>query len=311
SCSSPNASRFASPVSHSSSHVSRFSSLVTIMRGCSHSCSYCVVPGVRGPAVCRPPDEILKEASEKTLAGASEIVLLGQTVNSYRYFPQNGAAAVTFPDLLKKVCSLEKVKRLRFMSPHPVYIDESLAGTIAAEPKIARHVHLPAQSGSDRILTLMRRGYTRAGFLDRISMMREAAGDVVISTDFIVGFPSETREDLRQTLSLISEAGFSSAYCFKYSGRPGTASAAFPEKVSPGEAGERLGLLLDAVRQSAVKTALARKGTTEEVLLETSLSGRTSSNLWVKFDEEGTPGTLVKAEITGVKQSSLTGRIIK
>lgn len=287
------------------------SAYVTVMRGCSHSCSYCIVPSVRGAAICRPPEEILAEAEEKAGKGAAEIVLLGQTVNSYRH-DSPGGKTINFAGLLRLVNGLQKVKRIRFMSPHPAYIDEEIIRAIAECEKAARHVHLPVQSGSDRILKLMKRGYTRAGFTGKTDALRKAVPDIALSTDFIVGFPSETPEDFRQTLSLAEEGLFSFAYCFKYSPRDNTPAAESAQPSSSGESEERLKLLLEAVRKGAGREAEAREGGIEEVLLETPARGRTSSNFWVRLEDfSGTPGETVKARICAVNENTLTGRIIK
>ncbi|HAF95185.1 MAG: hypothetical protein A2X34_08810 [Elusimicrobia bacterium GWC2_51_8] len=194
--------------------VSPLSACVTIMRGCSLKCSYCVVPSVRGEAVCIEPEAILAEARLKAAAGMPEIILLGQTVNAYRH------GKTTFTGLLKEICAIKEVKRVRFMSPHPLFFDKAFFELLKNEPKISRYAHLPVQSGSDRILKLMRRGYTRAQYLELAANLRQAAGgSMALSTDFIVGYPGETERDFLQTLSLAREGGFSLAFCFKYSQR--------------------------------------------------------------------------------------------
>ena len=194
---------------------------VTIMRGCNFACTYCIVPSVRGPIKCLPTDDILQEVRRKAAAGAKEIMLLGQTVNAY----QNGP--VSFADLLNKASEIPGVVRVGFTSPHPIYFTPAFLAAIKDNPKIARHIHLPVQSGSTKVLQEMKRGYTREILLGKIKAL-QAAG-FVISTDLIVGFPTETQEDFELTLSLVEEAGFTTAYCYKYSPRQGTPAAAMKQ----------------------------------------------------------------------------------
>ncbi len=261
---------------------------VTIMRGCNFACSYCIVPSVRGPIKCLDPQDILQEAARKAAAGAKEIMLLGQTVNAY----QNGP--VTFADLLNRVSEVPGVERVRFTSPHPIYFTPEFLNAVKANPKIARHVHLPVQSGSSKVLQEMKRGYTREIFLDKIRALRECGFN--ISTDIIVGFPTETEEDFKQTLTLVDEAKFFIAYCYKYSPRHGTPAAQMkqlPQKVLE----ERLDILLNKVRGLSDAAYLAQVGTVQEVLLETENKGRSSSNFWVKTKKSYPVGTIVRTEI--------------
>ncbi len=277
-------------------------SYVTIMRGCSHACAYCIVPSVRGPGISRNADEILAEVRAKVSHGAREIVLLGQTVNSYGV----DGGGIKFPELLRRVHEVEGVARIRFMSPHPSYINQDFAETLARCPKIARHMHLPVQSGSDRILTLMKRGYTRAGLLEKISLLKNHVPDIAVSTDFIVGFPTEQESDFAETLSLIEECGFTFAYCFKYSPRQGTVSAIMEGQPASEELESRLSRLLEQVRKTSALRLEQKKGTLTEILFETPTKGRTSDNYWVRTQTAHQPGTLVKTEITGLKDNTLT-----
>ena len=306
--------------------VSPLSACVTIMRGCSLKCSYCVVPSVRGEAVCVPPEKILAEARAKAAGGMPEIILLGQTVNSYRH------GKTTFTELLKEVCAINEVKRVRFMSPHPLFFDKAFFELLKTEPKISRYAHLPVQSGSDRILKLMRRGYTREQYLKLAANLRKAAGEsMALSTDFIVGYPGETEKDFQQTLSLAREGGFSLAFCFKYSQR--TDESASPEASfagpSPSEAlakedgpemktristplmKERLERLLSEVKANSRDILMKRIGKMEEVLLETATGGRTSNNFTCSTDRPGRPGEIVKVEITGAEKNILNGKVIR
>lgn len=280
------------------------SAYVTIMRGCSLKCSYCVVPSVRGEVSCLPPEEILKQTKARTDTGAREIIFLGQTVNSYRH------GETSFAEFLGRAAEMEKVKRIRFMSPHPVYFDDEFFRLFAEEPKIARHIHLPVQSGSDRMLKAMRRGYTRGRYLEILDKLKAAAPDLAVSTDFIVGYPGETEEDFRETLSLAKEGGFAFAFCFKYSQRADVKGLApdRPEK----EIEERLERLLCEVKKNSRDILNSRIGKMEEVLLETENSGRTSADFSVKLNAATglRAGELVRAEIYGAQKNVLKGRLI-
>jgi tRNA-2-methylthio-N6-dimethylallyladenosine synthase len=272
---------------------------VTIMRGCNCDCAYCIVPSVRGPAVFRDPQEIYDEAAAKTAAGAKEIILLGQTVNSYRHPDCKDFAA-----LLALLHGIPGLARLRFMSPHPLFVTPGLVEAYASLPKLAHHIHLPVQSGSDRILTLMKRGYTRAKFLQIAQALRRVVPAIAISTDFIVGFPTETGADFEQSLSLVDEAGISAAYCFKYSPRQGTQSCAMEGELSRQEMEGRLGRLLERTRASARRQMEAFAGRTVEVLMENQRSGRTSENFWVGL-QGAAPGDFIKAKVTAIKDRTL------
>ena len=288
--------------SHQNLFRSPQTAYTTIMRGCSLKCSYCIVPSVRGPAVCLSPEAVLADAAAKLKAGAKEIVLLGQTVNSYKY------GKTTFDRLLKKALALPGLERLRFMSPHPVYFDEAFTTLLASQPKLAQHMHLPVQSGSDRILKLMRRGYTRGAYLALLERLRAAAPDLAVSTDFIVGYPGETEEDFRDTLALVREGRFSMAYCFKYSPRSDR-----PEMASTlsGPAIEaRLEKLLAAVKENSRLVLNERIGKIEEVLFETETYGRASGNFAVRVKAGGSPGQLQEVQIDGAEKNTLNGKLL-
>lgn len=286
---------------HQNLYRSPQTAYTTVMRGCSLKCSYCIVPAVRGPAVCLSPAAVLEDAGEKLKAGAKEIVLLGQTVNSYKY-GRTGFAA-----LLRKALALPGLERLRFMSPHPLYYDEPFMRVLAEEPKLARHMHLPAQSGSDRILKAMRRGYTRGQYLDLLARLRKAAPGLAVSTDFIVGYPGETRRDFQDTLKLVKEGGFSLAYCFKYS--PRTDRPEMAADISEGEMEARLGELLAAVKENSRLVLNERIGKIVEVLFETENYGRSSENFAVRVKAGGVPGSLRKVLVTGAEKNTLNGNI--
>ncbi len=261
---------------------------VTIMRGCNFACTYCIVPSVRGPIKCLPVDDILQDAARKAAAGAKEIMLLGQTVNAYR------DGDVSFADLLNRVSEVPGVERVRFTSPHPIYFTPQFLAAVKDNPKIARHIHLPVQSGSTKVLQEMKRGYTREVFLEKIHALRTCGFN--ISTDIIVGFPTETEEDFRQTLSLVDEAKFFIAYCYKYSPRQGTPAAEM-KQLEQKVLEERLDILLNKVRGLSDAAYLTQVGTVQEVLMETPHKGRSSGNFWVKTSKAHPVGSLVRTEI--------------
>lgn len=287
---------------HRNIYRSPFTAYATIMRGCSHRCSYCIVPSVRGPAVFLPKELILKDIKEKITAGAKEIVLLGQTVNSYR------TQECSFSDLIREILDLPGLCRLRFMSPHPLYFDKEFFAILKENSKLARHIHLPVQSGSDRILRLMRRGYTRQKYLDLINKLKSEIPGIAFTTDFIVSYPGETEEDFQQTLDLVSEAGFSSAFCFKYSPRTDKPEMAadIPEDVTE----DRLERLLKAVKEKSHIILNERIAKIEEVLFETSDFGRSSSNFAVRPDVPCSPGSIRKVKIVSAEKNTLYGKVL-
>jgi tRNA-2-methylthio-N6-dimethylallyladenosine synthase len=281
---------------------SPLSAYVTIMRGCSLKCSYCIVPAVRGPAVFLPPEEILEDARAKLAAGSKELVLLGQTVNSYKH------GKTSFAGLLKKVLALPGLARLRFMSPHPLYFDDDFVKLLAAEPKLARYIHLPVQSGSDRILKAMRRGYTRAQYLGLIEKLRAAVPDLAVSTDFIVGYPGETEADFEDSLSLVKEGRFSLAFCFKYS--PRTDKPEMASHLDEKALEARLERLLAAVKRNSRLVLQERIGKIEEVLFEDASFGRTSGNFGCRVKAGGAPGMLARVLIEGSDKNVLNGKVL-
>jgi tRNA-2-methylthio-N6-dimethylallyladenosine synthase len=195
------------------------------MRGCGNFCAYCVVPFVRGPETSMPADAIEREIRERAAKGVREVTLLGQNVNSYN------DSGLDFTDLLRRVAAIDGIFRIRFTTSHPKDLSEKLIRTIAETPKLCRHVHLPAQSGSDRVLSLMNRRYTAGHYLSLIKMIRKAMPDADITTDLLVGFPSETEKDFEETLRLVEEVQFTAAFMFAYSARPGTAAARLADDV--------------------------------------------------------------------------------
>lgn len=278
---------------------SGLSAYVTIMRGCNFNCTYCIVPSVRGPVKCLPIQDILQDATRKAQAGAKEITLLGQTVNAYQ--DEN----TSFADLLNRVSEIPGVERVRFTSPHPIYFTPAFLMAVKDNPKIARHIHLPVQSGSTKVLQEMKRGYTRELFLDKVYALQDCGFN--ISTDIIVGFPTETEDDFEQTLTLVKEAKFFAAYCFKYSPRQGTPAAQMP-LLSQNVLEKRLDILLNQVRDLSEQAYQRQVGTTQQVLMETPTKGRASGNFWVQTPVAHPVGSVVNCTIEKAVDTLLFAR---
>lgn len=270
--------------------------LVNIMRGCSCKCSYCIVPYVRGEAYSLDPKNILAQVKNALEAGAKEIVLLGQTVNAYNY------KGLSFSKLLREICAFDKLERLRYLSPHPMFINEEFLQTLKDCPKIARHIHLPIQSGSTRILADMKRNYTREELLAKLKALKEVG--LEISTDIIVGYPKETEQDFEETLTLCKEVQFNAAYCFKFSPRKGTPAALMGE-LDQKTVEKRLDILLNEIKHSSKAAYARQKGTKQQVLMETPINGRTSTNFWVRTKEKYPVGTVAELQIKGSKDTIL------
>ncbi len=287
---------------------SPFQAYVTIAEGCSHSCAYCIVPHVRGPLRSRPLPEVLAELRELAEAGYKEVTLLGQNVDAYGLDLRDGT---NFARLLREVARIP-IPRIRFTSSHPGYMTDETIAAIAEGDNICEHVHLAVQSGSDRVLAAMRRGYTREKFLRVVEKLRAAIPGVNVTTDIIVGFPGETEADFEATLSLIREARFGTVYAAMYSPRPYTAAAGMPDDIPPAEKKRRLEEVLAEARRIAQEINEGKLGKTEEVLVEGYLAakglyygktrdmrtvllpgdeGLVGEFVWVKF-ERATPGAL-------------------
>lgn len=247
-----------------------FQAQVTIADGCSHFCSYCVVPFVRGPLRSRPIKDVLAEVFTLGEQGCLEVTLLGQNVDAYGLDLRDGTS---FARLLREVARVP-IPRIRFLSSHPAYMTEEVIAAIAEGPNICEHVHLAVQSGSDRVLGLMRRGYTRERFLTLVQRIRQAIPGVNLTTDVIVGFPGEGEEDFEATLSLIEEVGFGTVYVAAYSPRPHTAASALPDAIPPEEKHRRLIAVLELSRRIALELHEERVGRTVEVLAEEYLPGK-------------------------------------
>ncbi len=292
----------------------RVSGYISIMRGCNNFCSYCIVPYTRGRERSRPVDSILHELDDLRAKGFKEITLLGQNVNSYRYSEPDSDEVVTFDRLLAIVAEAAPDMRIRFTTSHPKDMTDATIDVIASYPNICRHIHLPVQSGSDKVLKLMNRKYTRAWYLDRVRAIRERIPDCGISTDMFTGFHDETEEDFLETLSLMREVGFDAAFMFKYSERPGTLAArTMPDNVPEDVKIERLNRMI--ALQNDLSAASNRRdiGREFEVLIEgvskrstDQFVGRTSQNKTAVFPR-GTHrvGDLVKVLVTDATSATL------
>jgi tRNA-2-methylthio-N6-dimethylallyladenosine synthase len=262
------------------------SAWVPIQRGCDHRCTFCIVPYVRGPEKNRSALEVVREVEGLAAGGVSEVTLLGQTVNSYRW------EDVTFPGLLRRVARVPGVRRVRFTSPHPNDVTHELVEVMAQEVAVCEHLHLPAQSGNDRTLRRMLRRYTVGDLLEKVELVRRAIPDLALSTDIIVAFPGESDVEFRDTLELMRHVRFDEAYTYKYSLREGTPAARMPETdfVSPEEAQARLEELIEVSRAIQAEINAAEVGRVEEVLIEKpgrrpgQVLGRTRRNKFVVFD---------------------------
>jgi len=272
------------PQRRSGDSVTRF---VTVMQGCDNFCSYCIVPHVRGREVSRPDAEILDEIRGLAAAGVREVTLLGQNVNSYG-LKETGKPG--FADLLSEVQRIDGIERIRFTTSHPKDLSQELIDCFGTLDKLCHHLHLPVQSGSDRILAAMNRGYSAAAYLDKVARLKKVCPDIRLTTDIIVGFPGESEDDFLRTLALVEEVGYADAFTFLYSSRPGTAAAELVETASGEEKQRRFDKLVEVQGERAEKFWSADVGTTAAVLVEGAsrqgkgqLFGRTTWNRIVNF----------------------------
>lgn len=286
----------------------KVNAFVTIMRGCNYSCTYCIVPYVRGRESYHPMEQILTEVRDRVAEGAREITLLGQTVNSYHRDGSKGRDT-DFADLLENVATVDGVDRIRFISPHPYYMTDRVIETMATVPQVCESLHLPVQSGSTPILRKMLRNYTREHYLKLIDKLRTAMPGMTISTDIIVGFPGESDDDFRQTLSLIEEAQFDWGFIFKYSTREGTPAAAW-ESFSQELIEERHQECLALVDRIALDKRRKLFGTPQEVLIEENAFGRTRTNYKTQVTGNVLPGETVRVEITNAQRTTLEGKVV-
>jgi len=285
---------------------------VAVMEGCNQFCAYCAVPLARGREMSRPVDDILRETQARLAAGAREIMLLGQNVNHYGFDLGGG---LDFAELLRQVAQLPNVSRIRFMTSHPRDFSPRLIDAMASVPHVCQALHLPLQSGSDRILKVMRRGYTLGEYTSLVGRLRAAIPGIGLSTDLIVGFPGETEEDFQATVQAVRDLNFDMAYCFKFSPRQGTVAATLPDAVLPDIREKRLGELLENIRLAAVTSQAGHVGKREKVLVEEvdsacpgHVKGRTPINHWVSFPGPETwLGTEVAVNITAAQPGGLFG----
>jgi tRNA-2-methylthio-N6-dimethylallyladenosine synthase len=283
----------------------KVSAFVTIMRGCNYSCTYCIVPYVRGRESYHPMDQVLAEVRDRVREGAREITLLGQTVNSY-HRDGNRGKGTDFADLLEAVGTVEGVERVRFISPHPYYMTDRVIQAMAEVPQVCEALHLPVQSGSTTMLKKMQRNYTREGYLELIRKLRHAMPDMTISTDVIVGFPGESEADFRETLSMIEEVRFDFGFVFKYSARAGTPAAeleGFPEELIEERHQECLALM----EGIAAKKRERWVGTRQEVLIEEEGFGRTRGNAKVAVQGNASVGETVPVLIAQAEKTTFEG----
>jgi tRNA-2-methylthio-N6-dimethylallyladenosine synthase len=298
-----------------SQRESEHSAWISIIQGCDNFCTYCIVPYVRGRERSRPIASIINEAERLAEDGVKEITLLGQNVNS---FGNDLDKDVTFPKLLEELNKVEKLKRIRFMTSHPRDFSDALLARIKNLNKVANHIHLPVQSGSNKVLKEMNRGYTREYYIDRVKNIQEEIPGASVSTDFIIGFPGESEEDFAETMSLVKELKFDMAYTFKYSKRSGTPAAKRENQIPEELKKERLQYLMDLQSDISARKNKELVGETLEVLVDGTsknnsdkLSGRTRTNKIVIFDgDENLTGQLVNVMIKKAHSWTLFGKLV-
>ncbi len=291
------------------------SAFVSIMEGCSKYCSFCIVPYTRGEEVSRPFDSVLEEVRALAAQGVCEVTLLGQNVNAYAG-PMSDGAEVDLATLIHHVAALPEIERIRFTTSHPLEFDDSLIEAYASVPKLANHLHLPVQSGSDRVLALMKRGYTALEFKDKVRRLRAVRPDISISTDLIVGFPGESERDFEATLALVREADLDQSFSFLYSRRPGTPAASLADETPEAVKHERLKRLQALLDAQALRISEAMVGSVQRVLVTRpakrdahELAGRTENNRWINFaGPSELIGRFAEVEVTAAMPHSLRGR---
>ena len=289
---------------------------VSVMEGCSKYCTFCVVPYTRGEEISRPFDDVIAETASLAAQGVREVNLLGQNVNAYRG-PMHDGQYADLATLIYYVAAIDGIERIRFTTSHPVEFNDSLIQAYAEVPKLANFLHLPVQSGSDRVLSRMKRGHTTIEYKQKIRKLREARPTISISSDFIVGFPGETDADFEATMKLIADIGFDQSFSFIYSARPGTPAGSFPDDITAETKKERLAILQGRINQQARVISEGMVGSVQRVLVERSarkdarqLAGRTENNRWVNFDgDKALIGSFVDVVITEALPNSLRGRL--
>jgi tRNA-2-methylthio-N6-dimethylallyladenosine synthase len=290
---------------------------VSIMEGCSKYCSFCIVPYTRGDEVSRPFDSVLEEIRQLATQGVREITLLGQNVNAYAGAMSDGAV-VDLATLIHHVAAVSGIERIRFTTSHPLEFTDSLIEAYANVPQLANHLHLPVQSGSDRILSLMKRGYTALEFKEKVRKLRRVRPDISVTSDFIIGFPGESERDFNSTLALVRDMDLDQSFSFLYSRRPGTPAASLPDEVEPEVKQERLTRLQAQLEAQASAISERMVGTVQRVLVERTarknvheLAGRTENNRWVNFaGPSHLINQFVDVVITELRAHTLRGRLL-
>jgi tRNA-2-methylthio-N6-dimethylallyladenosine synthase len=298
--------------------ATRATAFVSVMEGCSKYCSFCVVPYTRGEEVSRPLEQVMQEVRGLAAQGVAELTLLGQNVNAYRGAMTGGGHA-DLAALIYFVADVPGVERIRFTTSHPLEFRDSLIEAYRDVPQLANHLHLPVQSGSDRILALMKRGHTVLEYKQKLRRLREVRPDISLTTDIIVGFPGETERDFEATLQLVADMGYDQSFSFIYSRRPGTPAAALPDDVTPEEKQQRLERLQALLNEQSRAISRSMVGSVQRVLVERNarrdarqLAGRTENNRWVNFD--GPPSLINRftdVVITEAMPNSLRGRLLE
>ena len=293
------------------------SAFVSIMEGCSKYCTFCVVPYTRGEEVSRPLVDVISEISDLAQQGVREVNLLGQNVNAYRGESPDGSIC-DLAELIPYVAKIEGIERIRYTTSHPVEFSDALIDTYSKVPELVSHLHLPVQSGSDRILMAMKRGHTAIEYKSKIRRLRAIRPDISISSDFIVGFPGETDEDFAATIKLIEDIGFDTSFSFIYSARPGTPAAEIPDNVDANTKKNRLQILQQRIQQQASEISRKMVGGTQRLLVTGvskkdpgQLQGRTENNRVVNFTSDDTAliGQFVTVEILEALPNSLRGKL--
>lgn len=291
---------------------------VSVMEGCSKYCTFCVVPYTRGEEVSRPLQDVLNECQELAEQGVREVNLLGQNVNAYRGELSDGDYA-DLAELIRRVAAIDGIDRIRFTTSHPVEFSDSLIDVYDEVPELVSHLHLPVQSGSDRILMAMKRGHTALEYKSKLRRIRKLRPNISFSSDFIIGFPGETEADFQATMKLIEEIGFDSSFSFVYSRRPGTPAADLPDSVSDEEKKQRLALLQHRITQQAMEISRRMVGNVERILVNGyskkdpgQLSGRTENNRVVNFrcDNPDLIGHFADVKIIQAYANSLVGELV-